>query len=170
MPETQPLPYVDPYARRGFSYRLACAIAISRFGMWMSQHVAWKLDPALLRLSGGRLSMTGQIASALLETRGARSGRPRRNATLYFNDGERVIIVASYMGRPEHPAWYHNLKRNPDVRFGGHPFRAEEVEDPAERQRLWSLADQVFPPFARYRDWAHQRGREIPLIALTPES
>jgi deazaflavin-dependent oxidoreductase (nitroreductase family) len=136
--------------------------------MWVSQHVGWHLDPYLLRLSGGRVSSAGPLPSALLETRGARTGQPRRNATLYFHDGQRVIIVASKRGLPEHPAWFHNLCRHPDVVFGGLPFRAEVVQDEGERQRLWDLADRVFPPFADYRRWAGETGRVIPIVALQP--
>jgi deazaflavin-dependent oxidoreductase (nitroreductase family) len=136
--------------------------------MWLSKRVLWKLDPYLLRLTRGRLGSTGVVASALLQTRGAVSGLPRHTATLYFHDGDRVIIVASKLGWPTHPAWYHNLRRYPEVVFGGQPFIAHVVEDEADRTRLWSLADRVFPPFADYRRWAARSGRTIPLVALTP--
>lgn len=136
--------------------------------MWLAERVAWKLDPILLRLTGGRFSTTGPIASALLETRGARTGHPRHTATLYFHDGDRVIIVASKQGRPENPAWYYNLREHPEVAFGGVPFLAEVVEDEAERQRLWELADRVFPQYADYRRWAGQAGRVVPIVRLIP--
>jgi deazaflavin-dependent oxidoreductase (nitroreductase family) len=136
--------------------------------MRFSQHVGWKLDPYLLRISRGRVASTGPVASALLETRGARTGLPRRTATLYFHDGERVILIASKRGLPEHPAWFHNLLVHPDVVFGGLPFRARVVEDEAERQRLWELADRVFAPFADYRRWAAASGRTIPIVELVP--
>ncbi len=136
--------------------------------MWLSENVAWKLDPYVLRLTRGRLGCTGPVASALLETRGARTGQRRRNATLYFHDGDRVIIVASKRGAPTHPAWYVNLCSNPDVVFGGLAFRAEVVEDESERQRLWDLADRVFPQFAEYRQWAGTAGRVIPIVQLVP--
>ena len=136
--------------------------------MWLSKNVLWKLDPFLLRLTRGRLGSTGFVASALLETRGAQTGRPRRAATLYFHDGNRVIIVASKLGWPTDPAWYNNLRRHPDVLFGGRPFTARVVEDEADRERLWALADRVFPPFADYRRWAARSGRTIPLVALIP--
>jgi deazaflavin-dependent oxidoreductase (nitroreductase family) len=136
--------------------------------MWLSQHVGWKLDPHLLRATRGRLSCTGPVASALLETRGARTGLPRRTATLYFHDGDRVILVASKRGLPEHPAWFHNLQAHPDVVFGGLPFRARVVEDEAERRRLWALADRVFPPFSDYRRWTARTGRTIPIVELSP--
>ncbi len=136
--------------------------------MRLSRGVAWKLDPYLLRVSKGRLASTGPVACAALQTRGARSGKRRRTATLYFNDLDRVIIVASKRGEPTHPAWYHNLRANPDVVFGGLPFRAEVVESEDERERLWDLADLVFPPYADYRAWAAAAGRTIPIVRLVP--
>jgi deazaflavin-dependent oxidoreductase (nitroreductase family) len=160
------LPYVDPYKRRGRLYLAVARLSATRFGAWFSINIAWKLDPLLLQLSGGRLSTTGPLAAALLESRGARTGQPRRNATLYFHDGERVTIVASKRGLPEHPAWYHNLRKHPDVLYGGLPFRAELVEDEAERRRLWELADRVFPEYADYRERAAKAGRTIPIFQL----
>jgi deazaflavin-dependent oxidoreductase (nitroreductase family) len=162
------LPYVDPYRRRGLPYRTLCRLSVTKAGMWLSARVAWKLDPYLLKLSGGRVSSAGPLASALRGTRGAKTGAPRRNATLYFHDGDRVTIVASKAGWPRHPAWYHNLRAHPDVRFGGIPFRAEVIQDEDERRRLWELADRVFPPFARYREWAAAAGRSIPIVQLRP--
>jgi deazaflavin-dependent oxidoreductase (nitroreductase family) len=162
------LPHVDPHRQHGRLYLTVCRFSNTRVGIWLSQNVAWKLDPVLMKLTGGRLRSTGPLASGLLETRGARTGRPRRNATLYFNDGDRVIIIASKRGLPEHPSWYHNLLAHPDVVFGGAPFRASVVTSEEERQRLWGLADQVFPPFADYRRSAAAAGRTIPIVALLP--
>jgi len=162
------LRYVDPYRRRGRLYLAVCRFSITRLGMWLSQTLAWKLDPRVLALTRGRLGSTGPLASALLETRGARTGRPRRNATLYFHDGDRITIVASKRGELTHPAWYHNLCKHPEVMFGGRPFTAQVVEDEAERSRLWALADRVFPQFADYRAWAARSGRVIPIVQLYP--
>jgi deazaflavin-dependent oxidoreductase (nitroreductase family) len=168
MARTPTLRHVDPHAPRGRVYLAVCRLSTTRPGMWISQHLAWKLDPYLLRLTGGRFGSTGPVASAVLETRGARTGRRRRNATLYFHDGDRVTIVASKRGWPTHPTWYLNLRQHPDVLFGGLPFRAEVVEDQAERDRLWELADRVFPQFADYRAWAAEAGRTIPIVQLLP--
>jgi deazaflavin-dependent oxidoreductase (nitroreductase family) len=79
-----------------------------------------------------------------------------------------VTIVASLRGWARHPAWYHNLRKQPDVVFGGLPFRAEIVQDEAERQRLWSLADRVLPQYADYRAEASKAGRTIPIVQLLP--
>ena len=115
----------------------------------------------------GRLGLGLVMPTALLETRGARSGAVRRNVVIYFHDGDRVTIVASKLGYPTHPAWFHNLEADPDVSFGGIPMRATVVEDDAERQRLWGLADKVFPPYAAYRREAAKAGRTIPIVQLT---
>ena len=141
-------------------------MSATRAGAWLSVNVAWRLDPHLLRVTRGRLSTAWPVAAALLETRGARTGRPRRNATLYFHDGDRVTIIASLRGWPRNPTWYYNLREHPDVVFGGVPFRAEIVEDDAERQRLWDLADRVYPQYADFRGRAGQAGRVIPIIQL----
>jgi len=135
---------------------------------WLSRKVGWKLDPVLLRLSRGRLGTGLLLPTALLETRGARTGRPRRNGVIYFHDGARVMIIASKLGMPQHPAWFHNLRAHPEVKLGGQPFRAEVIDDEDERARLWRLADQVFPAYATYRARAARAGRVIPIVALTP--
>jgi deazaflavin-dependent oxidoreductase (nitroreductase family) len=166
-PQTS-LPYVDPAARRSRIYYAIARLSATRFGAWFSIHVAWKLDPFLLKLTRGRLSTAGPLATALLESRGARSGLPRRNATLYFHDGDRVTIVASKRGWPTHPAWYYNLRAHPDIVYGGLPFHAELIEEEAERERLWGLADRVFPEYADYREQAGKAGRTIPIFQLTP--
>jgi deazaflavin-dependent oxidoreductase (nitroreductase family) len=162
------LPYVDPQQRRGVVYRTYARLVGTRAMGWLSRMVVWKLDPLLLRLSGGRIGMGLLLPTALLETCGARTGRPRRNAVIYFHDGERVTIIASKLGLPQHPAWFHNLRAHPDVKLGGQPLRAEVIEDESERARLWQLADRVFPAYADYRKRADRAGRAIPIVQLTP--
>ena len=162
-----PLRHVDPGRRRGFLYRCYTALVGTRLMGWLSRKVAWKLDPRVLTLTRGRIKMGMGLPTALLETRGARTGQPRRNAVIYFHDGEDVIIVASKLGMPEHPAWLHNLRAHPEVLLANRPFVARVVEDETERQRLWALADRVFPAFAVYRDRAGQVGRTIPIVQLT---
>jgi deazaflavin-dependent oxidoreductase (nitroreductase family) len=168
MAHTPKLSHVDPYKRRGRLYLALCRFSATTAGGWLSVNVAWKVDPYLLKLTRGRFSTAAPLAAALLESRGARTGQPRRNATLYFHDGDRVTIIASLRGWPKNPAWYYNLRKHRDVVFGGLPFRAEIVEDEAERQRLWDLADRVYPQYADFRDQARKAGRGIPIIQLVP--
>ena len=94
------LPYVDPRARRGPLYRAFARFSGTRFAMWLSPKIVWKLDPHLMRLTGGRVGMGLMLPTALLETRGAHTGHLRRNGVIYFHDGERVTIIASKLGHP----------------------------------------------------------------------
>ena len=129
---------------------------------------------ALYRATGGRLGhkipgVPGKML--LLDHKGAKSGTERTSPLLYFRDGEDLVIVASKGGFPKHPAWYHNLKANPDttVQVASHrlPVRAR-VATPEERERLWPLAVKAYHG---YEDYAvRSKGREIPLVVLEPRS
>ena len=159
---------VDPASAPSRMTRVMSRVGITRPARFISRHFGWKLDPVLLRLTGNRIATTVVIPTAVVETRGARTGRSRRNAVIYFHDGDRAIIAASNAGAAQHPDWYYNVVADPHVTFSGVPMRAQLIEDVADRERLWSLADRVFPGFAVYRRDAEAAGRTIPLIALRP--
>ena len=161
-----PLKRVDPHRRLGLLRRAYAALGTLRFGKFISRHLFWRLDPVLLRLTRGRLSMALVVRTAVLETTGAKSGATRRNAVIYFHDGDVVTIAASNAGAAHNPAWFYNLKANPEVCVNGAPMRASIVSDDAERDRLWGIGDVVFPPFANYRRDAARANRTIPLIQL----
>jgi deazaflavin-dependent oxidoreductase (nitroreductase family) len=162
------LKYVDPTRPRGAFSRAYARFSGTRLARFISAKVVWKLDPYLLRATRGRVGMGLVLPTALLETRGARSGALRRNAVIYFHDGDRVTIVASKAGHEKHPAWFHNLRAHPDVTFADIPMRATVVEGEAERERLWTLADRVFAPYAAYRRQAARANRTIPIVQLRP--
>lgn len=116
--------------------------------VWLQRRVSSfygpvKVGPYLLRATRDLVGMGLVLSTALLETRGAKTGVVRRNTVIYFHDSDRVTIVASKAGAEKHPPWFHNLLANPDVLFGGIPMRAAVVSDEAERRRLWALADCV---------------------------
>jgi deazaflavin-dependent oxidoreductase (nitroreductase family) len=161
------LKVVTPPRRPSHLRRLFSALAATRWARRLSRHISWKLDPALLRVSKGRLSTTLMIRSAVLETRGARTGQSRRNAVIYFHDGERVIIVASNAGAPRHPSWFHNIRSNPQVTLGGVRMLATVVQGGHDERRLAELSDRVFPAFASYRRDAARHGRAVPIVELT---
>jgi deazaflavin-dependent oxidoreductase (nitroreductase family) len=160
------LKYVDPCRPRSLFSRAYAAFSSTRLGRLISANVIWKVDPYLLRATRGRIGMGLVLPTALLETRGAKSGAVRRNAVIYFHDEDRVTIIASKAGAAKHPAWFHNLRAHPDVTFGGIPMRATVVSEEAERHRLWTLADRVFAPYATYRREAAKANRIIPIVQL----
>src|SRR5689334_17294951 len=95
---TAQLRYVDPTRTPGLFARSYAAFAARPAARFISRHINWKIDPLLLRVTRGRVATTLVFPTALLETRGARTGARRRNAIIYFHDGDRVIIVASNAG------------------------------------------------------------------------
>jgi len=150
--------------------RIMSRLALTRGARLISRRIGWRLDPILLRLTGGRLSTTVVIPTGVLETRGRHCGHRRRNAVIYVPDGDGVVIAASNAGAACHPDWFHNLSAAPEVTFNGIPMVAAAIGDPTEQARLWPLADRVFPGFAAYRREAAEAGRSIPLIRLSPSA
>ena len=168
MSDRSPIRYVDPRTPRGVLYRAFLRLLATRATRPLfSNKAVWKADILLMRLTRGRLGLGLLLPTGLLETRGARSGRVRHNAVIYFHDGDDIVIVASHAGAPTHPTWYHNTRAHPDVLFNGRPFRAETADE-ATRPRLWTLADQVFPVYAVSREQAAAAGRDIPVLRLVP--
>ena len=125
----------------------------------------------LLRLSGGRLGWTAADMPVLeLTTTGRRSGRSRSvMLTSPYREGERIVIVASKGGEDTHPAWFLNLRENPQVVVSmkgapGVPMLAR-VTSREERERLWPI---VAEKYANYAGYQAKTDREIPLVLLEP--
>jgi deazaflavin-dependent oxidoreductase (nitroreductase family) len=104
----------------------------------------------------------------LLDHVGAKSGIRRTTPLAYIEDGGDVVLVASKGGHPRNPAWFHNLRANPDttVQIGSErrAVRARVV-GPDERVRLWP---KVVAAYAGYRGYQERTQREIPLVILEP--
>jgi deazaflavin-dependent oxidoreductase (nitroreductase family) len=131
------------------------------------------LHRTVLRISGGRLGWeTANMTVVELTTTGRKSGRPHTVLlTSPVRDGEAVVVVASRGGADHHPAWFLNLRDNPDVEVavGGEakrPMRAR-VADADERARLWP---QVVAKYKGYGNYQAKTDREIPLVLLEPTS
>ncbi len=105
----------------------------------------------------------------LLEHVGAKSGVKRTAPLLYVRDGDDVVLIASKGGFPKHPAWFHNLRANPDtvVQIGSEKRQVHaRVADTEERKRLWPEAVRTWPGYADYQ--ARSKGRQIPRVVLEP--
>jgi deazaflavin-dependent oxidoreductase (nitroreductase family) len=71
---------------------------------------------AVYRRTNGRLgAKLLWFPVALLTTTGRKSNLPRSTATLYLQDGPKVVLPASFGGRDGNPMWYVNLRANPHV-------------------------------------------------------
>ena len=149
--------------------RAIIAAASSKPGSWFYVNLAPHLDRPLLRLSRGRFSTAGVGRVGVLRVRGAKSGIERETPLVHTVDGESILIVASRGGDVRHPAWYRNLRANPDVSFmqNGRERRylARELSG-EERERAWRLVNRTYPGFSVYEKRAG--ARLIPVIALEP--
>ncbi len=106
----------------------------------------------------------------LLTTTGAKSGMQRTNPMMYLPDGDRCLVFASYAGRDENPAWFHNLVADPSVtvEIGTDKFAATaEVLERAERDKFYARQAELYPGFA---DYEKKTSRIIPVVALTRAS
>ncbi len=127
---------------------------------------------AMIKLSFGRLGwdrLLGMPALALT-TVGRKSGAKRTvMLTSPVQEGDKIVIVASRGGDPTHPAWFLNLRDNPqvEVSYKGGPTKPmiATVADAAERARLWPL---ITKDHKNYADYQTKTDREIPVVVLTP--
>jgi F420H(2)-dependent quinone reductase len=121
------------------------------------------------KLTGGRIGGTyGRAPIALVESVGRKSGKRRTHPLISRADGDNLVIVASKGGIDRHPSWYLNLKANPEttVWWKGkrRHVRARDATD-EERERLWPMMVEVYPPYESYQ---RRTERKIPLLVLEP--
>src|SRR3954471_8248913 len=126
----------------------------------------------IYKASGGLVGhrVPGAPAMLLLDHVGAKSGTKRTTPLAYVDDGADVVLVASKGGHPKNPAWYHNLRANPEttVQIGReHREVRARVATKTERNRLWKLAVKTYSGYAGYQE---RTDREIPLVVLEPRS
>ena len=103
----------------------------------------------------------------LLHTIGAKSGKERVNPLVTFEDGDRLVIVASKGGAPSNPDWYYNIVANPKVtvEYGTEKFQAQAtVTSEPERTRLYEEMENRMASFSEYKLKA---GRVIPVVTLS---
>lgn len=134
---------------------------------------AWNVITTLhvraYRMTGGRVGgRTMGVPTLLLEHVGRRSGRRRTTPLLYIRDGANLVIVASRGGSEATPAWYHNLRANPEVtvQVGSERRRVRaRTAPPDERARLWP---RVVEAYRDYETYQRRTDREIPVVVLEP--
>jgi F420H(2)-dependent quinone reductase len=118
---------------------------------------------------GGHLPGWPQARVLLLDHTGARSRVRRTSPLIYHREGDVVAVAASKGGQPTYPAWFHNLKVNPDttiqVGTAVHSVHARVATD-EERDRLWPRFTAFFPSYDFYR--RNAKGRRIPIVILEP--
>ncbi len=118
---------------------------------------------------GNTLLDTG-MPIIVVATRGAKSGKVRKNPVMRVEHGGEYALVASKGGAPENPEWFHNLVAHPDevvIQDGPEPFAVTVREVSGdEKAEWWERAVAAYPPYAEYQE---KTDRLIPLFIASPK-
>jgi deazaflavin-dependent oxidoreductase (nitroreductase family) len=86
-----------------------------------------------------------------------------------LREGVAYVVVASRGGDDRHPAWFLNLRDEPQVKVAvqGGPLTSmlARVATPDERTRMWP---QIIARYRNYANYQKRTQREIPLVLLYP--
>jgi deazaflavin-dependent oxidoreductase (nitroreductase family) len=132
--------------------------------------VGTSIHRAIFNASKGRIFGTafGMPVAELLTT-GRRSGKKRSTMlAVPITEGDHLVLVASFGGDDRNPAWYLNLKTNPEVRVttaGSTRSMIARSATEEERAKLWPRITSVFEGYARYQK---RTERPIPVVILEP--
>ena len=100
---------------------------------------------------------------------GNKTGAVRKTPLMRVKDGDSYVLVGSQGGAPKNPVWVYNLRANAEVEIRDatevFAMRVREVQDEAERERVWTLCVEAFPPYEEYRN---KTSRTIPVFIAEP--
>jgi len=123
----------------------------------------------LYRASGGRIGgRVWGLRVVLLTTTGRRTGKARTVALCSLPDGADVVVIASYGGLDQHPAWWLNLVADPHATIQVGPRTLAVVArraEGADHARLWPAVKKMNPFYAQYELITD---RDIPVVILEP--
>jgi deazaflavin-dependent oxidoreductase (nitroreductase family) len=104
----------------------------------------------------------------ILSTTGRRSGRPHEVPLLCLREGESLVVIASYGGRPNYPDWYLNLVAKPKARVqvnGRRQTVTARVATSEEREEWWPRIVEAYEGYSQYQS---RTDRVIPVVFLEP--
>ena len=117
---------------------------------------------------GTELMQTGLPCIIVTHT-GNKTGAVRKTPLMRVKDGNGYVLVASQGGAPTNPVWVYNLRANPNVEIRDKTdvfkMRVRELDDTAERERVWALCVEAFPPYEEYKN---KTTRTIPMFIAEP--
>ena len=169
---------MHPIGPAAMSLRARLAMSISQFlsarGVYLEPR-STKIHVALYRRSGGKIGghLPGWPAApiSLLDHIGAKSGIRRTSPVMYHQDGGWLAMAASKVGQRTNPAWFHNVKANPDttIQIGTEQGNVRSrVATEHERDVLWPKFVAFYPGYEFFQ--RNARNRTIPIVILEPRS
>ncbi len=152
-------------------HRAMRRFASTPVGVALLRPTAHHLDRLITKTTGGRSSFAGVatgIPVVMLTTTGAKSGEPRTVAVYGIPQPDSITLIASNFGGTKHPAWYHNLKANPEatVAVGRDTWNATaRLATPRERDEIWAKGIELYPGWRKYEVRAGDRHIEAFVLA-----
>ena len=117
---------------------------------------------------GTTLMDTG-MPCIIVTHKGNKTGGIRKIPLMRVKVNDAYVLIGSMGGAPKNPVWVHNLRANPDVEIRDatevFPMKVREVEDEAERARLWQAGVDAYPPYEEYQA---KTSRKIPVFVAEP--
>jgi deazaflavin-dependent oxidoreductase (nitroreductase family) len=128
------------------------------------------LHRSLYRVSGGKIGGKGfGMPVVILTTTGRKTGERRTvMLTSPVQDGETLVLVASYGGDDRHPAWYLNLRKNPEVELTRGKTTRKMLARKATAEEKATLWPRVVAAYKGYGQYQTRTDRDIPLVILEP--
>lgn len=117
---------------------------------------------------GTELMETGMPCILVTHT-GNKTGAIRKTPLMRVKDGDSYVLIGSMGGAPNNPVWVYNLRNMATVQIRDKTevfeMQVHELEDGAERDRVWAMAVAAFPPYAEYKE---KTSRTIPVFIAEP--
>jgi deazaflavin-dependent oxidoreductase (nitroreductase family) len=132
----------------------------------------WVRDQvALYESSGGTEGLTlldTGLPVVVVTSRGAKSGKLRKNPLMRVEHDGKYAAVASVGGAPKNPVWYYNVVADPHVEVQDGPIKQDMIAREVtgeEKAQWWDRAVAAYSPYAEYQA---ATDREIPVFVLEP--
>ena len=117
---------------------------------------------------GTTLRDTG-LPVIIVTNQGNQTGAIRKTPLMRVKDGDNYVLVGSRGGAPKNPVWVYNLRADGNVEIRDetevYTMKVREVQDDAERARLWDISVAAFPPYEEYQN---RTTRKIPVFVAEP--
>jgi deazaflavin-dependent oxidoreductase (nitroreductase family) len=123
----------------------------------------------LYESSGGTEGTTMRDMPVIVVTsRGAKSGKLRKNPLMRVEHEGKYAAVASIGGAPKNPVWYYNVVADPHVEVQDGPVKQDMIAREItgeEKAQWWARAVAAYPDYA---DYQVKTERIIPVFVLEP--